>query len=124
MDQYQRIDFRDQIARNKRNSFFLIVIIFAVFVLFGWVIAMAVGGGYFFIIMIIAIIFSLSYILLSYYNSDKIALASVRARKIDTKNSNEKQYERLVGGLTLASGLPMPRLYVMESSQINAFASG
>ena len=39
----ERIDFRDQIARNKRNSFFMIVLIFAVFVAFGYVIAKILG---------------------------------------------------------------------------------
>jgi heat shock protein HtpX len=118
----QRIDFRDQISRNKRNSFFLMAVIFVIFVIFGYVISFAFAPGFFFIIMILSIIFSLSYILISYYNSDKIAIASVRAHKA----SKEKypDYYRIVGSLTVASGLPMPELYVMESSQINAFASG
>ncbi|OGZ63538.1 MAG: hypothetical protein A2812_01330 [Candidatus Staskawiczbacteria bacterium RIFCSPHIGHO2_01_FULL_36_16] len=120
----ERIDFRDQIARNKRNSFFMIVLIFAVFVAFGYVIAKILGEGYFFIVMIISIIFSLVYILGSYYNSHKIALASVRARPINERNSDEKQFKSLVEGLTLAGGLPMPKLYVMEMEEINAFASG
>ncbi|MFH1431020.1 MAG: M48 family metallopeptidase [Nanoarchaeota archaeon] len=120
--EYSRIDFHDQISRNKRNSFFLIGLIFIVFVLFGYVISLALDPGLFFVIMIFSIIFSLSYILISYYNSDKIAVASVGAKKA---NRNEyKEYYSLVEGLTIASGLPMPKLYVMESSQINAFASG
>ena len=122
MDKYKHIDFRDQISKNKRNSFFLMTIIFAVFVLFGYVISLAMGEGYFFIIMIIAIIFSLSYILISFYKSDKIAIASVGAKKAN--RNDYKQYYNLVEGLTLASGLPMPKLYVMKSNQINAFASG
>lgn len=122
MDKYQRVDFRDQISRNKTKSFFLIVIVFIVFILFGYVISMAFNPGYFFVIMIIAIIFSISYILISYYNSDKIAILSAGAK---IANRNEyRDYYSLVEGLTLASGLPMPRLYVMPSNQINAFASG
>jgi heat shock protein HtpX len=118
----QRIDFREQISRNKLNSFFLMSIVFAVFVLFGYVISMAFEPGFFFIIMIISIIFSIGYILISYYNSDKIAVASVGAKQAD--RTQYKQYYSLVEGLTIASGLPMPRLYVMNSPQINAFASG
>jgi heat shock protein HtpX len=122
MDKYTRIDFRDQISRNKTKSFFLIVIIFLVFLLFGYVISKAFDPGYFFFIMIIAIIFSISYILISYYNSDKIAIMSAGAKKA---NRNEyKDYYSLVEGLTIASGLPMPELYIMPSNQINAFASG
>ncbi|MBR9702364.1 M48 family metallopeptidase [Candidatus Pacearchaeota archaeon] len=117
-----RIDFRDQIARNKRNSFFLMAIIFAVFVVFGYVISFAFEPGFFFVIMIISIIVSLSYIWISFYNSDKIAVASVGAKKASRERF--KQYYSLVEGLTIASGMPMPKLYIMETAQINAFASG
>src|SRR3989344_1656609 len=101
MEKYQRIDFRDQIARNKTKSFFLIVIVFVIFVLFGYVISMAFDPGYFFFIM---------------------TIASVGARKAN--RSEYRDYYSLVEGLTLASGLPMPELYIMPMKQINAFASG
>jgi len=122
VDKYNRVDFRDQISKNKWSSFFLMAIIFVVFVIFGYVISYAFEPGFFFIIMIFAIIFSLSYIVLSYYNSDKIAIASVRATQ--ARRADYKDYYSLVEGLTIASGLPMPKLYVMHSPQINAFASG
>tara|TARA_B100001971_G_C18256056_1_gene582207 strand:- start:1019 stop:1900 length:882 start_codon:yes stop_codon:yes gene_type:complete len=118
----RRIDFRDQISSNKRKSFFLMVIIFAVFVLFGYVISFAFEPGFFFIIMIISIVISLSYVWISFYNSHKIAIASVGAKK--ASRERYKQYYALVEGLTIASGMPMPNLYIMHSPQINAFASG
>jgi|TARA_B100001964_G_C14259902_1_gene614765 heat shock protein HtpX len=117
-----RVDFHDQISNNKWKSFFLMAIIFIVFVLLGYVISFAFEPGFFFIIMIISIIFSLSYLLISYYNSDKIAIASVGAKK--ATREKYKQYYNIVEGLTIASGMPMPKLYVMNSPQINAFASG
>jgi len=120
--EYKRIDFRDQISRNKWKSIFLMIIIFSVIVLLGYVISLALDPGYFFIIMIIAIIFSFTYIFISYYNSDKIALATVNAKK--AYRDDYKQYYDVVEGLTLASGMPMPKLYIMKSDQINAFASG
>jgi heat shock protein HtpX len=122
MEKLGRIDFRDQIAANKRKSFFLIAIIFFVFILLGYVLSMAFDPGYFFIIMTISIIFSLSYTLISYYNSHKIAVMSAGAKKAE--RSQYRDYYNLVEGLTLASGLPMPELYIMPSNQINAFASG
>ena len=88
----------------------------------GYVISLAFSPIYFTLIMIIAIIFSISYILVSYYNSHKIAIASVKATK--AYKDDYKQYHDLVEGLTLASGLPKPELYIMHSKQINAFASG
>ena len=118
----ERIDFRDQIARNKRKSFFLVFAVFLIIVLLGYVISFAFSPGYFFVIMIIAIIFSISYILISYYNSHKIAIASVGAKK--ASREKYKMFYDLVEGLAIASGLPMPKLYVMPSRQINAFASG
>lgn len=121
-DEYKRIDFRDQISRNKHKSVFLMIIIFCVFVLFGYVISLAFEPGFFFLIMIISIIFSVSYIWISFYNSHKIAIASVGAKK--ASRTQHKQFYSLVEGLTIASGMPMPELYIMPSEQINAFASG
>jgi heat shock protein HtpX len=88
----------------------------------GYAISKAFEPGYFFVIMIISIIFSISYILISYYNSSKIAIMSVGAKKAN--RTEYKDYYNIVEGLTLASGLPMPELYIMPSNQINAFASG
>ena len=118
----ERIDFRDQISRNKIKSFFLMFWVFVIIVALGYAISFAFEPGYFFVIMAIATIFSLLYILGMYYNSDKIAIASVGAKLAD--RTKYKEYYSLVEGLTLASGLPMPRLYIMQSEQINAFASG
>lgn len=118
----KRIDFRDQISRNNLKSFALILSIFLVFVALGYVISRAFDPGYFFIIMILSIIVSLVYIWFGYYNSAKIAVASVGAKKAPPHEY--KQYHSIVEGLTIASGLPKPQLYVMNSPQINAFASG
>jgi len=115
------ISFHEQISRNKRNSIFLILLIFAVLISLSYVIGL-IYTDYFFLILIAGIIISLSYILIGYYNSDKIALASVGARQADT--SQYRQLYNSVEGLCLASGMPMPRIYIMENEQINAFATG
>ena len=120
--EYARIDFNDQISRNKWKSVFLMIIVLVVLISFGYVISFAFEPGFFFVIMIISVIFSLSYIWISFYNSGKIAVASVGAKKASREKFRE--YYSLVEGLTLASGLPMPELYVMNSNQINAFAAG
>jgi len=122
MEKYQRIDFRDQISKNKRKSFFLILIVVLVIIALGYVISLAFDPVWFWFIMIFSIIFSISYTLISYYNSHKISIKSVGAKKAE--RSKYKDFYNIVEGLTLASGLPMPKLYVMPSNQINAFASG
>ena len=121
MKQQDRISFYDQISRNKRNSVFLIILIMAVFILLAYVIGLIYQADFFFI-LIAGIIISILYVVIGYYNSDKIAIASVNAQPA---NRNQfRQYYDSVEGLTLASGLPMPKLYVMQNSQINAFATG
>ncbi len=117
-----RIDFRDQISKNKTKSYILMTFVLISLITLGYVISFAFDPGFFFIIMIFSIIFSISYLLISYYNSDKIALATVNAKKAD--RFIHKQYYDLVESLTLASGVPMPEIYIMDSPQINAFASG
>lgn len=118
----EHIDFRDQISRNKRNSIFLMVFVILVIVLLGWTISNAFDPSYFFLIMIVSIIFSIFYVWINFYNSDKIAIKSVGAKLAD--RIKYREYYRLVESLTVASSLPMPKLYIMESHSINAFASG
>lgn len=117
----ERISFHDQIARNKFKSSLLLVFIILVFVIFGYVIGMIAGPDYFTIIMIISIIISVFYVWFGYYNSHKIALSSVNAKPAP---ETYRQYHHSVEGLAIASGLPKPKLYVIEDNNINAFASG
>lgn len=122
MNPHDRISFHDQIARNKRSSILLIGIVGTILTGLIYSIAMAFSELDAFIILILAIFITMIYTLTSYYNSDKITLFSVNAKKADP--TKHRQFYNLVEGLCLASGLPIPRLYVMENSQINAFATG
>ncbi len=118
----ERLSFEDQISKNKMKSALLLGIIIIIFIAIGYLIANLFDPSLFFIIMIFSIIFSLLYTWFGYYFSDKIALASVGA-----KPANSVQHRALihsVENMSLASGLPMPRVYVMDSAEINAFASG
>ena len=118
----ERISFHDQIARNKFNSVLLAIIVFIVLIALGYAISYAFDPGYFFFIMIIATFVSLFYVMITYFMSDKIALASVGASEAD-KNQHRMLYHA-VENMSIASGLPMPRVYVMPGAQINAFATG
>lgn len=118
----KRIDFRDQIASNKRKSFFLMLLVSIILVVLGYSISMAFSPEYFFIIMIITIIFSTGYVYFSFYNSHKIAIKVTNSKF--AKRNEYSDYYRLVESLIVASGLPMPKLYIMKSDGINAFASG
>jgi len=118
-----RLSFHDEIARNKRNSVFLILIVGLVLIGLIYVIGLAIGADIF-LIGILAVIISLSYIVFGYYKSDKVALASVNAKPANKNNPDHRQFFHSAEALSLASGMPMPKLYVMKNKQINAFATG
>lgn len=118
----ERTSFHDQIARNKFKSFLLLVFILFVFVVLGYFIGVLAGPNYFTIIMIFSIIISVFYVWFGYYNSHKLALASVNAKL--ASETQYRQYHNSIEGLALASGLPKPKLYVVDDDNINAFASG
>ncbi len=118
----ERLSFYNEIKKNKRNSIFLIIAIFLILISLGTAISFIFNDQYFFIILIFSVIISFSYIIISYYNSDKISLASVNAKP--APKEKYRQYHNSVEGLSLASGLPKPKLYIINNPQINAFATG
>src|SRR3989344_4056935 len=70
----------------------------------------------------IALIFAGIANLGSYYFSDKLVLAISGAIPVDPKTN--KDLYRLVENLTIAQGMPVPKIYVIEDSAPNAFATG
>ncbi len=73
-------------------------------------------------ILYIAVILSIGMNVVSYWKSDSIALAMSHAKPIK-REGNEYIY-RMIENLSITAGLPMPRVYIIESDQINAFATG
>ena len=73
-------------------------------------------------LLIVAIVFALVMNGISYWNSDKIALAVSGAKKADEREY--KELHRLVENLSITAGLPKPRLYIIEDKAPNAFATG
>ncbi len=119
----KRIDFRDQIFKNNFKSILLLIIVFCIFALLVFFIGLSFQSNIdIFILAIFASILSLGYILLTYNFSDKIAIMSVGAKEAD-KNKDKILYGA-VEKMAIASGLPMPKVYIMKGEQINAFATG
>lgn len=108
------------IRANKRRSVMLMVGFVVVLTLagaaFGWAIGNGAAGT------VIALVASAVIAFGSYWKADTIALAVSRAHPADPQ-----QYRRLynlVEGLCIASGLPMPRIYIVDDPAPNAFATG
>ena len=114
------INVYEQVDRNKRRSF-LVMLFFVVFItLVAWLLAKALGYGPGVIGW--ALVFSGLISFASYWWSDKIILALSRARPANKKQ--DFQFFTVAENLSLASQIPMPKLYVIEDSAPNAFATG
>jgi heat shock protein HtpX len=110
----------EQIASNKRKSFFLILFFLVLIFALAWIFGQVTNLGSYALIpaTIIAVLMTVG----SYYASDKIVLAVSRARPV-TKEEYPYLYN-VVEGLAIAAGLPKPRCYVIDDTAPNAFASG
>jgi heat shock protein HtpX len=110
----------DQVTSNKRRSWLLI----AGFVLF--VALVATGFAYFlgfgFVGVVIAVVISVVTSLVAYWRSDAVALRMSRAQPATVEEY--ARYHNIVEGLCIASGLPKPRLYVVDDPAPNALATG
>lgn len=73
-------------------------------------------------ILVFAVVLSIVMNIASYWFSDKLVLAMSHAKPIQ-KQDNPELY-RIVENLAITAGLPMPKLYVIEEAQLNAFATG
>ena len=110
----------DQVGRNKRRSW-LLVITFFLFTTLSCV-AIAYGFGLGSPGIAIAVAIAGATAASSWWKSDAIALRVSRAQPADPVVY--ARYHNLVEGLCIASGLPKPRLYIVEDDAPNAFATG
>ncbi|MFA5842526.1 MAG: M48 family metallopeptidase [Candidatus Gracilibacteria bacterium] len=111
-----------QISKNKWESGG-ILLLFMVFVMaVGFLLAevQSPGGGM--IGLIIAAAISFIWTLVAYFTGDKIALAANGAKPIQ-KQDNPMVYN-LVENLCISAGLPVPKIYLIQSEAMNAFATG
>ncbi|RWM16291.1 MAG: zinc metalloprotease HtpX [Mesorhizobium sp.] len=72
--------------------------------------------------MVIALLIAAGTNLFSYWNADKMVLSMNRAVEVDEKNAPE--YYAIVQALAKQAGLPMPKTYLIDNPQPNAFATG
>lgn len=114
------VNVYEAVGQNKFKSI-LVMLFFAVFVTgVVWIFAQAFGYGLWMVGF--AIILSGLMSLGSYWWSDKIVLSLSGARPADKKK--DFRLFSVTENLSMAAGIPMPRLYVIESPAPNAFATG
>lgn len=116
--------FYGQIAANKRNSFFLSALVVALFAVLGLAIGYvwtASGPGAAFV-MVAAMGVGIAIAGVSYFSGDRMVIAASQAHPVD--ETSEPQLLNVVRELSIASNVPMPRVYITEDSAPNAFATG
>lgn len=111
----------NQIAANKRKTWLLIIIVSALLVTLFWFVGMSYGYSTGSSIAIGTMIAS-SFSLFSYFFSDSIALSSSGAKQITKVQAPELW--NVVENLTIANGMPMPKVYIIDDESPNAFATG
>ena len=111
-----------EISRNKTKSWALLLV-FMIFVgAAGFVIAEIQSPGAGSAGLILAGAIAIIWALVSYYAGDKMTLASTKAKPI--KRSDNQELYRVVENLSITAGLPTPKIYVIQSAAMNAFATG
>lgn len=111
---------RSQITSNIIRSYLFMAGFSFMVVLLAYVFGQALGYGDSFIPLALAIALVSS--LVSYYAGDQIVLAMSRARPAGRKKDFD--FYTVAENLAIAAGIPMPKLYVIEDTAMNAFATG
>ncbi len=108
-----------QIAANKRNTVFIMIFFIAFIAAIGWLF------GYFLHdwgIAIWVLVVAIVYAVIQYFLSAQLAVAMTGAKEIKKKD-NPRLYNT-VENLSIATGLPMPKVYIIDDPAPNAFATG
>lgn len=109
------------IAANKRNTVLIMVIFVIIIGVLGEVAAYLYGNGsqsYLYIALVVAAV----YAVIQYFAASHLALAVNGAQEV-TKKEAPRLY-RTVENLTIATGMPMPKVYIIDDPAPNAFATG
>lgn len=119
----EKILLEDQISRNKQKtiliSLLMLSLMFGIIFAFAWV--WGIPAEY---AAIIAFPIALFYVVLSYSFSVQSVIAATKARPADPKVRKEKLLINKVEDMAIAAGLPKPQVYIQDSADINAFATG
>ena len=110
----------EQIAANKRKT---VLLIFGAIVLLGavgYALGLWAGSGVYGLVGAVALAIVLS--LASFFGGDRLVLASTRAREVTPQE--QARLHNIVEGLSIAAGIPKPRVYVIPEQAPNAFATG
>ncbi|MFA6330061.1 MAG: M48 family metallopeptidase [Candidatus Micrarchaeia archaeon] len=119
-----RTSFQAEITGNKVKSYALAAMVLVFLCALIYVIAQLWDPAYAGVSITIGLVFVGVYMFASYYYGDKIVLASTNAKPISTNTQKGAFIDNVVGGLCIAARIPKPKIYMIESTEMNAFATG
>ncbi len=108
-----------EISSNKRKTALLITFFLVLIIGLGFLFAQNLNQP---LLLPLAVIISVGMSLTSYFYSDKIVLAMSKAKEV--QRANDPELYRTVENLAIAAGLFTPKIYLIEDSALNAFATG
>ena len=112
-----------QIARNKRNSVFVIIGFLIVWLVVGLIIGwLASGNGGAIAGAIVLGLLGVGAALYAYYFGSATVLSAMGAHEADPRQY--QQLHNIVQALAIGDGLPLPKVYVIDDASPNAFATG
>ncbi len=115
-------NFFTEVESNKTKTIFIVMSFFGLMIALSYVVSLYLGRGSFVGVLGMALIFSGISSFVSYYYSDKLILTMSGAKEVIRKENPE--IYNLVENLCIGSGLPTPKIYVIEDTALNAFATG
>ncbi len=115
----------EQERANKRASWIVVGIVVLFFVFIGFGFDYFYGAGLQFPAFTgIAILFGVGTSYLSFAYGDRMIIASTHARPLDTQDPQQQQWQNIIEEMSIAAGIPVPKTYVIEDPDPNAFATG
>ncbi|HLX35000.1 MAG TPA: zinc metalloprotease HtpX [Candidatus Limnocylindrales bacterium] len=120
----QTSTFYSEEAANRRDSILLILIVAVILAALGFAIGYGVGGTVDVAIAVTIGAVVLAFLLSagSYFGGDQLVLSSSAAKEVDANSA--PQLINIVQEMSIAAGVPMPKVYIIDDSAPNAFATG
>jgi heat shock protein HtpX len=109
------------IARNKRNTVFFILFFLVLVGLVSYAISYFQGGGW--TITIVALVIAIAYAVLQYFTAGSQAVAMAGAVQLQQKSDHPVLWQT-VENICISTGMPMPKIYIVNDPAPNAFATG
>jgi len=117
-----KLSFHEEIEKNKRKSWFLTFIVFSFLIFTFYIISLFFDPFYRLGLILFGVIFSIIYIYGNWQQGDKLILTSVNAK--EATGQKYLQLNNIVEELSIAAGIPKPKVYIIDNPEMNAFATG